>query len=206
MRTHGQQWHQLPGHLCRRFRLLSGGHSGEPSRWLAASRPWLLGLTLLTLLPTPARSQAPEDGPEDFGRWQATPSHCLLQRSSAQASSPPPRNCRSVRLDQLLPGLLSLRFSEASPGGRLNSPQLTLAGVLLPGSRAMGCREGRCQPRWPLLLQVSALADRGLGPQPGLSQLPLARLAKGSCQLDSRGARCQAEDSEGLRWTVDVRW
>ncbi|MFZ0409627.1 MAG: hypothetical protein WAM11_16180 [Cyanobium sp.] len=174
--------------------------------WRSASRPWLLGLAWLALLLAPARSQGRADGPEDFGRWQSSPRQCLLQRSSTTAANPRPERCRNVRLDQLWPGLLTLRFSEAGVNDRLGSPQLTLAGVLQPGSRIMACREGRCQPRWPLVLQVSALADRGLRPELGLSQLPLAQLARGECRFNRLGGRCRVEASDGLSWQVEVTW
>jgi hypothetical protein len=173
---------------------------------LQASGAWLLGLAGLAGLLAPARGQS-LDSLEDFGRWQSRPSHCRLQQSSSSAgSSPATRDCRSVRIDQQLPGLLSLRFSEASANGPLGSPQLMLAGVLQPGSRALDCRDGRCQPHWPLTLQVSALADRGLRTRADLSQLPQARLAQGICHLNAQGVRCQAEDSDGLLWQVEADW
>jgi len=173
---------------------------------LQASGAWLLGLAGLAGLLAPARSQG-LSGPEDFGRWQSRPSHCRLRQTSSSAGArPATRDCRSVRIDQQLPGLLSLRFSEASADGPLGSPQLTLAGVLQPGSRAMNCRDGRCQPQWPLTLQVSALAARGLGARADLSQLPQARLAQGICHLNAQGVRCQAEDSDGLLWQVEADW
>ena len=176
---------------------------------LQASGAWLLGLAGLAglaVLLAPARGQG-LGGPEDFGRWQSRPSHCRLRQSASSAgASRAARDCRSVRIDQQLPGLLSLRFSEASADGPLGSPQLTLAGVLQPGSQALNCRDGRCQPHWPLTLQVSALADRGLRARVELSQLPQARLAQGICHLDAQGVRCQAEDSDGVLWQVEANW
>ncbi len=177
-----------------------------PSRQAGAgAAAWLLGLAWLAGQQAPAWGQRLE-GPDDFGRWQASPGHCLLQRSTTTAPSRLRRICHSARLEQQLPGLLSLRLSEAGTDSNLASPQLTLAGVLKPGSRAMECRDGRCHPRWPVLLQVSAMAERGFGPQPGLSQLPLARLAHGDCRLDAEGARCQVDDNDGLQWQVDISW
>ncbi len=201
LRSHGQQWHQLPGHLRRRFRLLMARCH---QLWPGAAA-WLLGLAWLAGQQAPIWGQGLE-GPEDFGRWQASPSHCQLQRSTTTATGGLRSNCRSVRLEQQLPGLLSLRLSEAGNESQLVSHQLTLAGVLKPGSRAMECRDGRCHPHWPLLLQVSAMAERGFSPQPGLSQLPRARLARGDCRLDAEGARCRVDDNDGLQWQVDVSW
>ncbi len=166
---------------------------------------WLLGLAWLAGQQAPTWGQGLE-GPEDFGRWQASPSHCQLQRSSPSEPSGLRRTCHSVRLEQQLPGLLSLRLNESGSDSHLVSQQLTLAGVLKAGSRAMACRDGRCQPHWPLLLQVSAMAERGFSPQAGLSQLPQARLARGDCRLDAEGGRCQLDDNDGLHWQVDVTW
>ncbi len=180
------------------------------TRGLGSNLAWLLGLVALAASLPPGWSQGP-DRREDFGRWQTTPSHCLLVRTllARTASSPPSRlgrGCRSVRLDQQLPGLLSLRFSEAGPEARLSDQVLTLAGVLKPGSRAMDCRDGRCQPRWPLTLRVSAVAERGFSPEQNPSQLPQARLAQGDCHLDAAGARCLVNDNDGLAWQVEVAW
>ena len=180
------------------------------SRGLGSNLAWLLGLVALAAPLPPGWSQG-LDRREDFGRWQTRPRHCQLVRTLLvrTASSPPSRlgrGCRSVRLDQQLPGLLSLRFSEAGPNARLSDQVLTLAGVLKPGSRAMDCRDGRCQPHWPLTLRVSAMAERGFNPQQNLSQLPQARLAQGDCRLDAAGARCLVNDNDGLAWQVEVAW
>ncbi len=180
------------------------------TRSLGSSLAWLLGLVSLAAPLSPGSSQG-LDRREDFGRWQIRPRHCLLVRTLLvrTASNPPSRlgrSCRSVRLEQQLPGLLSLRLSQAGPDARLFDQVLTLAGVLKPGSRAMDCRDGRCQPHWPLTLGVSAMAERGFSPQPNLSQLPQARLAQGDCHLDADGAVCQVNDNDGLAWEVEVTW
>ena len=165
----------------------------------------LLGLGSLASLLAPAWGQGLER-PEDFGRWQTSPGHCQLVRSSDQAPRHLQRTCRSVRLEQQLPGLLSLRLIEAGSDSRLVGQQLTLAGILKPGSRPMTCRDGRCQPHWPLVMQVSALAERGFNLQQNPSHLPQAVLAQGTCRLNGEGFRCEVEGSDGLKWQAEASW
>jgi hypothetical protein len=107
-----------------------------------------------------------------------------------------------VRLDQQLAGLLSIRFLPAAQTREAAERQLLFAGVLLRGSEPMRCRNGRCEPSWPIRVQLSALASsnaRNLG-------LPLARVVQGSCSLEQARVLCHARDREGRRWQATARW
>jgi hypothetical protein len=111
-------------------------------------------------------------------------------------------SCRGVRLDQQLAGLLSIRFLPAARDRSAPEQVLLFAGVLLRGSEPMRCRNGRCEPSWPIRVQLSALATshaRSLG-------LPDARVVQGSCSLEVARVLCQARDREGRRWQATVRW
>jgi hypothetical protein len=107
-----------------------------------------------------------------------------------------------VRLDQQLAGLLSIRFLPAARGRSTPAQQLLFAGVLLPGSQPMHCKDSRCEPSWPIRVQLSALATsnvRTLG-------LPQARVIQGSCSLENSRVLCTARDREGRLWQAKVRW
>jgi hypothetical protein len=182
-----------------------GHRRWSSARGQGASLASLLSLGTLAGLLAPAWGQGLES-PEDFGRWLTNPSHCQLVRTSDQAPRQLQRRCRRVRLEQQLPGLLSLRLIEAGSDGRQVGQQLTLAGILKPGSRPMACRDGRCQPQWPLAMQVSALAERGFNLQQNPSHLPQAVLAQGTCRLDGEGFRCEVEGSDGLKWLAEATW
>lgn len=80
--------------------------------------------------------------------------------------------------------------------------QLVFAGVLLPGSQPMRCREGSCTPQLPLQLQVSAVASRSAS----TLGLPQARVARGSCRVEAHRALCEARDEEGRSWRAQARW
>ena len=158
---------------------------------------------------TPPRRQNPAfpagEGPqpdEDFGRWERNAPVCDIELVETQGRAPERLACRSVRLDQQLAGLLSVRFLPAAQGEAATAQQLLFAGVLLAGSQPMRCRDSRCEPSWPIRVQVSALATsnaRTLG-------LPLARVVQGSCSLETRWVLCQARDREGRRWKAQGRW
>ena len=182
----------------------------DGARSLGGGLAWLLGLGCLACPLNPGWGQD-RDGLEDFGRWQTRPSHCLLVRTTTRPFSRLDRRCRNVRLDQQLPGLLSLRLGEAGSDSLLPGQMLTLAGVLKPGSRAMSCQDGRCTPPWPLILQVSAVAERGFNAQPTMDQqiqgqLPQAQLAEGECRLNATGARCLVKANKDLAWQVEITW
>jgi hypothetical protein len=163
----------------------------------------------------PREGQAPQRGlgsvsPEeprtlsedDFGRWERNAQQCEIQIEEQRESPPERLPCSGVRLDQQLAGLLSIRFLPAAQEGSAPSHQLLFAGVLRPGSQPMRCRDSRCEPSWPVRVQLSALATtnvRTLG-------LPQARVVQGSCSLESTRVICTARDREGGRWQATVRW
>lgn len=144
---------------------------------------------------------------EDFGRWERSTRQCEIQRPNPQdgelmqpASAPEQLGCRSVRLDQQLAGLLSIRFLPRSRDRE--AQQLLFAGVLRPGSQPMRCQDRRCQPQWPIQVQLSAMATsnmRTLG-------LPQARVIQGNCSLDQDRVLCTARDRDGRRWEARGRW
>lgn len=139
---------------------------------------------------------------EDFGRWERNTQQCEIQLQEQPGAAPERLDCRSVRLDQQLAGLLSIRFLPASQGQGTPARQLLFAGVLLPGSQPMRCRNRRCEPQWPIRVQLNALATsnvRTLG-------LPQTRVVQGSCSLEKSRLLCTARDLEGRRWMAKGRW
>ena len=139
---------------------------------------------------------------EDFGRWERKTQQCEIQLQEQRDTEVQRLSCRGVRLDQQLAGLLSIRFLPAARDRSAPEQVLLFAGVLLRGSEPMRCRNGRCEPRWPVRVQLSALATsnpRNLG-------LPDARLVQGSCSLEQARALCHARDRDGRRWQATVRW
>lgn len=156
-------------------------------------------LPRLGIFPGEGQGSQPE---EDFGRWERSSLQCEIQLQEEQGRPPERLECSRVRLDQQLAGLLSIRFLPAarSPSGR--DEQLLFAGILLPGSQPMRCRNSRCEPSWPIRVQLTALATtnlRTLG-------LPQARLVQGSCGIEQTRMLCTAQDREGRRWQATVRW
>jgi hypothetical protein len=164
------------------------------------SRPPLLaGLSLLLAglsLPLPLRAQEP---PEDFGRWQRDVSRCQLGRGPGRAIA---LDCETVRLDQQLPGLLSVRFFNRGRGSSPTQRLLVFAGILERGSRPMTCRAGSCQWSSGMRARVSVLADLGISPAGNAtSSLPMTRLTQGSCLLLATRIRCEARaEGEGTWW------
>ncbi len=110
--------------------------------------------------------------------------------------------CRSLRLDQQLAGLLSIRFLPALQDRNAPAQQLLLAGVLMPGSQPMRCQDRRCEPQWPIRVQLSTLATSNVR----TLSLPEARVVQGSCSLEANRVLCSARDHEGRRWQARVRW
>lgn len=153
-----------------------------------------------------AESSQPE---EDFGRWQRNTRQCEIQLPDPEEGETPRQPlgqgalaCRSVRLDQQLAGLLSIRFLQVTTGRGNPAQQLLLAGVLLPGSQPMRCRNSRCEPTWPMRVQLSALATSNVG----TLGLPQARVVQGNCSLERSRLVCTARDHEGMRWQVKAHW
>lgn len=114
--------------------------------------------------------------------------------------------CQSVRLDQLLPGLLTIRFLPALRGGRRPPPQLVFTGMLAASSPPLACRDGACDPRGDLELRVSAVAISELDPQGLPVSLPQAFLARGSCSVAARRLLCQAWVAAQRSWRAEAHW
>lgn len=183
----------------------------------------LLILTLFSLIPPAVRAQ-PSEEDLDFGRWEATVTRCRLGITPAGSKPKPvrqpaaapsgaallrpggeePEDCRTVRLDQQAAGLLTLRFIASGAGSRFASRQLTFAGVLEPGSVPMRCDEGRCEPQGILRVRISAVAQSGFDARGLALGLPQASLARGSCLVEGKSLRCQAEGGLGERWRAEA--
>ncbi|MEB3271242.1 MAG: hypothetical protein VKJ44_06305 [Synechococcus sp.] len=114
--------------------------------------------------------------------------------------------CQSVRLDQLLPGLLTIRFVPALRRAAQPATQLAFTGVLAASSPPLGCRDGTCDPRGDLELRVSAVAISGLDPQGLPVSLPQALLARGSCSVAARLVICQAWVAAQRHWRAEAYW
>jgi hypothetical protein len=154
---------------------------------------------------------APTAADENVGRWQQGLRRCRIQiTTAAEAAATNPsgtsHSCSSLRLDQLLEGLLTVRLVSVAGAGSRPTQQLVFAGVLAEGSRAMRCSDGRCKPRLPLRMQVSAVAQNGFDPRGLALGLPASHLARGECLLERRRLRCNAtrSGSAGLAWTADA--
>jgi hypothetical protein len=144
---------------------------------------------------------------ENVGRWQQGLRRCRIQITAAVPdtainASGSNHSCSSLRLDQLLEGLLTVRLVSVAGAGSRPTQQLVFAGVLADGSRAMRCSDGRCTPRLPLRMQVSAVAQNGFDPRGLALGLPASHLARGECLLERRRLRCNATGSGGLAWTA----
>ena len=108
--------------------------------------------------------------------------------------------CEAVRLDQQLPGLLSVRFFSRGQGPSPTKRLLMFAGVLEQGSPAMACRDGSCGWSSPMRSRVSVLAELGLAELGASSSLPTTRLVEGSCLLQGKRIRCQAQVEGERSW------
>ena len=113
------------------------------------------------------------------------------------------RGCQSLRLDQLMEGLLSIQIIGQGRGSRFSSEQLVFVGLLEPGSASLQCQEGRCSPQWPLVVKVSTVASRSYDEQGLITRLPSSRLARGECRLDRHHFLCEAHDGDGGLWRVE---
>jgi hypothetical protein len=176
-----------------------------------AAAAQLAGLSLLGLLGLlPPGSAAPEGSGlalDEMGRWEGELGFCRMERRA-----PPGKpegalqrlECRRLRIDQQVPGLLSVRFLEAEPPGARPAVLLVFAGVLQAESRPMDCPQLRCRPHWPIHLEVRVLAHRGLDPGPLRSNLLAAQLGRGRCDLASRRFSCRARGADGEEWLVEA--
>lgn len=178
------------------------GRFGLLSRRRTSGLALALTLALLNTTGWTAASLASED----FGRWERSTGSCRVGRLRPAGPGERALSCRTLRLDQQLPGLLSVRFVVPIEGSRFASHQLVFAGVLLRSSAAMRCAQGRCEPRWPMRLQVSAVATAGFDGRGVATGLPQAQLARGNCRLDERSASCEARSRDGETWQGDASW
>lgn len=157
--------------------------------------------------PEPARPHRETGSSDGFGRWDMGVSACQLTRGSGSSPTAPsdpsarPLRCQRVRLDQQLPGLLSVRFMAPPAAHRATETQLVFAGVLAQGSPAMECHGGTCEPKGPMRVQVSAVAENGFNPEGTLLQ---AQLARGQCLWEERRLRCEASAPGGPSWTAEA--
>ena len=161
----------------------------------------------LVLGPASAAPQLPGSGGADraleaVGRWERPLRRCRLVRRQPPGAAA--AGCRGVRLDQQLPGLLSLRLLGAELRRAGPPGQLVFAGALEPGSRPLVCRQLRCRPEGPLLLQVSAMARSAIPLGPGGSALLQAQRAEGRCSLQGQKLACRVRGDNGEDWEVEA--
>jgi hypothetical protein len=162
-------------------------------------------LTLAPLGSSTARERGPDFPEEDFGRWEHGLSRCRILGLGREEARPRP--CRTLRLDQQLSGLMSVRFSGVSrEGAGGGGSELRYVGILMKGSLPMRCREGRCEPQWPLRLAVTALAESGFDGSGLASGLPQTHLAKGDCLLAKGSVVCRAASADGPPWQAEARF
>jgi hypothetical protein len=153
------------------------------------------------------RSQAQQPTAiDDFGRWETRLQHCRMGQAAAAGSSGGPRGCQYLRLEQQMQGLMSVRFIAASGGTTPSSSELVFAGVVAPGSGAMQCRQGRCEPSWPVRLLVHATAHAGIDPRGVALGIPRARMARGRCLLQKGSVSCRAGETGQAPWEASGRW
>lgn len=160
-------------------------------------RPLLFALLLVAAAFIPAAGRAQGFG-DSFGRWQQQPRSCQLGFPLGGKA-----NCRSVQLDQRNP--LVLRLSLLAPGPlRGGLQQLTLAGQLQEGSEPMPCRQGVCELRAPLRLQLASVSETQFDGR-GLAQgVPQITPVQGQCRIDASTIRCEARSERASRWTVNL--
>ena len=174
---------------------------------------WLLAVVVACLGVAPAGRGQGEPGGTGFGRWNAAVKQCqmLLARRAA-----PLRDCIDLQLEQQQAGLLSVRLLAASSGGadaagsggqRPQSEAVVFAGLLEAGQQPMRCgRDGRCEPRLPLRLQVSMVAQASYDALGLAIGVPQAGLAKGHCQILNGLAHCEASNENGERWLAEAQF
>ena len=164
-------------------------------------------LGLAAALGTPQGSQARKrSGLDDFGRWETRLQQCRMGQAPAAQSGSGVRSCQYLRLEQQMQGLISVRFIAAPAGQPPVTRELVFAGVVEPGGGGMRCRQGRCEPRWPLRLVVHATAHAGIDPRGVALGIPRARMAKGRCELQKGSVSCRAGEPGQGAWEAKGRW
>jgi len=162
----------------------------------------LRAMLLATALLVTAQVRAADDG---FGRWESSLNRCQLQWPRQGQQPPQQSPCHKIRIDQTIEGMLRVRFIHGLASSRFASEELTFAGLLLQQDQPMRCQGGRCQPSWPLRLQVHGVASRRFDPRGLAEQLPQNQLARGSCQLAANLLQCQAQGNDGERWQASAQ-
>ncbi len=147
---------------------------------------------------------------EAVGRWELALRHCRLElrppappTAPSADAAPRPLGCRALRLDQQLPGLLSLRLLGADSGAGGGAGQWVLAGVLEPGSQPLRCHQLRCRPQGPVRMLVSAVARSGLPLDPGTAAVLRSQLAQGRCVLEGSRLQCLVRGADGEEWRLE---
>ena len=200
LRQNGKQWHQLPGNLCGRFRLLRPNRGGkiQPGQGVLALA---LAGALIWVCHQPTGLAG------GFGRWQSRAHPCHFATSAPRRTpASQPRQCQLVRLEQNLEGLLSVRFLADGSDRQLGAEQLLFAGVLDSGQRPMRCNpDGRCSPRWPTRLVVANVATARFDGRGLATSVPQTMLARGHCELMRSQVRCKAENDAGESWSAQAR-
>jgi hypothetical protein len=154
-----------------------------------------LALALLAL-PSPLWAAGRGEG---FGVWETRTLGC--RRNLAGSPVIP---CFGVLLEQRLEGLLNVAFMARAPEPGASN-QLMFVGQLQPGSAAMACRLGRCEPKGPFTLALSSVSETRFDGR-GLAQgLPKTWLVQGTCSLEARNLICQARALSGEQWRASTK-
>ena len=153
---------------------------------------------MLSLALLPATSLAADAPPTGFGRWETTLRRCQVAQQNSATVSPYQGSCLNLRLNQNIEGLLTVRFLiNTDRSGREASGQMTFAGLLWHQDQPMQCSQGQCKPQWPMRVQVHTVASSAIGHGAFASQLPQARLARGTCTLEAHVVKCMAKGLAG---------
>jgi hypothetical protein len=184
----------------------------------------LMGIALLLAGAAGTAAAVPPDGPaprhpdggqqehEDFGWWQAKLRNCRLLGSTlppAMEGSADSRGlatgCDQLRLDQRVRGLMRISFLRFQPMQAISAEKVVFVGLLEQGSQPMRCRQGRCQPQWPLRVRVSVVSEARFGPMGLATGLPTTHLARGTCHLTYPMVQCRATSPDGGEWQAAAR-
>jgi hypothetical protein len=163
-------------------------------------RPFFLVLSTAILALAPPSTSNASTPNLDFGRYSERLVRCNVTTSRVRKYW---RYCGQLRIQQHIDGLMSIRFSLGG-NDRSSNEDLVFAGVVSNGSKSMACKgDGRCEPRFPLTLQVSAIST-AIFDRNGLAiTLPMGLVARGSCRIETLRARCEATDMDGASWSAD---
>lgn len=159
----------------------------------------LVGITVFYSLDSTA-----DEKYDDFGLWKGSLNTCSVVRVSHPHGQRQPMECNSFRLNQQIRGIISVRFESWKGVNNHNIGKLVLAGVLEEKSLSMRCRQGRCQPQFPIKLQISALAESYENDLGLASKVPHSYLARGYCQIEISRVHCVAKTLDGIEWSADA--